>query len=122
MGNKLFTSGMDVAWCKKFLDRMKSRFGGTPFLYTSKSYTNYYDWSSVANQYPLWGAEYGGYEDTVGYETDPWQSSMGWGAWGRIPTIFQYTGNGVLESAGTNGYFDFNLFYGNAADWAAYCK
>lgn len=122
VGNKLFTSGMDVAWCKKFLDRMKSRFGGTPFLYTSKSYTNYYDWSSVAKQYPLWGAEYGGYEDTVGYETDPWQSSMGWGAWGRIPTIFQYTGNGVLESAGTGGYFDFNLFYGNAADWTAYCK
>ena len=120
-GNPLFDSGMDVAWCKKFLDRLKSRFGGTPFLYTSKSFCNSYNWSSVASSYPLWGAEYPDYEDVNGYQLNPWQSSSSWGAWGRYPTIFQYTGTGVLGKSLTGvEYFDFDLFYGNRAQWNSY--
>ncbi len=121
-GNKLFDTGMDVAWCKKFLDRLKSKFGGTPFLYTSKNYTNAYDWSPVAKKYPLWGAEYPDFNDVNGYQANPWQSSRGWGAWGSKPTIFQYTGTGVLEKNGNIEYFDFDLFYGTKEDWQAYCK
>ena len=117
IGNKLFDTGKDVAWCKKFLDRLKLRFGGTPVLYTSKSYTNAYDWSSVAQSYPLWGAEYPDYEDINGYQSNPWQSSRKWGAWGSYPTIFQYTGTGVLTHNGGCSHFDFDLFYGSATDW-----
>lgn len=116
-GNKLFDTGKDVAWCKKFLDRLKLRFGGTPLLYTSKSYTNSYNWSTVANSYPLWGAEYPNYDDINGYQSDPWQSSRKWGAWGSYPTIFQYTGTGVLKHNGGCSHFDFDLFYGSATDW-----
>ena len=119
-GNKLFDTGMDVAWCKKFLDRLKSKYGGTPYLYTSKNYTNAYDWSSVAKAYPLWGAQYPDYEDVLGYQLNPWQSSEPWGAWGVLPTIFQYTGTGKLEQNGGNEYFDFDLFYGSTEDWVTY--
>ena len=116
-GNKLFDTGKDVAWCKKFLDRLKLRFGGTPLLYTSKSYTNAYNWSSVASSYPLWGAEYPDYDDVYGYQSNPWQSSRKWGAWGTYPTIHQYTSTGVLSRNGGCEYFDCNVFYGSASDW-----
>ncbi len=116
-GNKLFDTGKDVAWCKKFLDRLKLRFGGTPVIYTSKSYTNAYNWSSVANSYPLWGAEYPDYDDVYGYQSNPWQSSRQWGAWGSYPTIHQYTSTGVLSRNGGCKYFDCNIFYGSATDW-----
>lgn len=119
-GNKLFGTGMDVQWCKKFLDRLKSRFGGTPFLYTSKSVCNQYNWSSVSSSYPLWGAEYANYKNVYGYVSEPWQSTSPWGSWGTYPTIFQYTGNGVLGKQTGIDSFDFNLFYGNRTDWNKY--
>lgn len=118
-GNKLFDTGKDVEWCKKFLDRLQSKFGGTPLLYTSKYYTTKYNWSSVASKYPLWGAQYPDYNPIYGYQTDPWQSSGKWGAWGATPTIFQYTSTGVLTNNGGIKEFDFNLFYGNRNDWKA---
>ncbi len=121
-GNKLFNTGMDVAWCKKFLDRLKERYGGTPFIYTSKNYVNAYDWTSVANSYPLWGAEYPDYNDVLGYQSNPWQSSRGWGAWGSKPKIFQYTGTGVLVNNGGIDYFDFDLFYGDKSSWESYLR
>jgi len=116
-GNSLFESGKDVAWCKKFLDRLKLRFGGTPLIYMSKSVTNVYDWSSVANSYPLWGAQYASYDSVYGYQSDPWQSSAPWGAWGKDPLIFQYASTGVLTHNGGIKYFDFNLFHGSVSDW-----
>ena len=119
-GNPTFDTGQDVAWCKTFLDRLKSRFGGTPFLYTSKSYTNRYDWSAVASSYPLWGAQYASNDPVYGYQTDPWQSSTKWGAWGRFPTIFQYSGNGKLARNGGSSALDLNLFYGSRPDWKRY--
>ena len=119
-GNPTFNSGQDVAWCKTFLDRLKSRFGGTPFIYTSKSVTNAYNWSSVANSYPLWGAQYASNNPVYGYQANPWQSSSKWGAWGRFPTIFQYSGNGKLTRNGGSGSLDLNLFYGTRNDWRRY--
>lgn len=119
-GNELFDSGEDVEWCKLFLDRIQELFGGTPFLYTSKDYAIKYDWSPVAESYPLWGAEYPDYEEVEGYDNDPWQSSRKWGVWGALPTIFQYTSSGTLEHNGGIDAFDFNLFYGKRADWLAY--
>lgn len=120
IGNNKFDTGADVEWCKKFLDRVKLRFGGTPYLYISKNYTNIYDWSNVAADYPLWGAEYPDFKDINGYQDDPWQSSNPWGAWGFQPTIFQYTSTGVLEKNGGIDHFDFDLFYGGINDWLRY--
>ena len=119
-GNKLFDTGMDVAWCKKFMDHLQSLYGGIPFLYTSKNYCNAYDWTSVAAEYPLWGAQYADSNDTHGYQANPWQSSNPWGAWGSVPTIFQYSGTGVLDHNGGMEYFDMNIFYGTRDDWYTY--
>ena len=119
-GNPTFNTGQDVAWCKTFLDRLRSRFGGTPFIYTSKNYTNAFDWSAVASTYPLWGAQYTSNNPVYGYQADPWQSSDKWGAWGRFPTIFQYSGNGRLVRNGGSAAFDLNLFYGTRDDWRRY--
>lgn len=121
-GNHLFDTGQDVAWCKKFLDRLQSKMGGTPFLYTSKNYTNAYDWSSVAAKYPLWGAQYPDMEPQYGYLSDPWQSKGPWGAWGYLPTIFQYSGTGVLKYSGGMDQLDINIFYGNSNDWMSYTR
>lgn len=121
-GNPTFETGTDVAWCKKFLDRLASKFGGTPLIYTSKNVTNEFEWSSVAKDYPLWGAEYPNYDPIYGYQSDPWQSSRPWGAWGKYPLIFQYTGTGVLQKNGGIDMFDFDLFYGSVSDWKALLK
>lgn len=116
-GNDLFGSGQDVTWCKKFLNRLKKKMGGTPLLYTSKNETNVRDWSSVAKSYPLWGAQYPDYEPVYGYLSEPWQSRDGWGAWGAFPLIFQYSGSGYLKNAGKWRAFDLDLFYGTVGDW-----
>lgn len=89
-GNRTFETGQDVSWCKKFMDRMDELMGGNCILYTSKGVCNEYDWSPVAN-HPLWGAEYA-YDDYTyqGYQDEPWQSDLRWGAWGHGVAIHQY--------------------------------
>ena len=118
-GNKTFNTGKDVTWCKKFLDRLRSRYGGTPFIYMSKSVTTAYDWSSIAKDYPLWGAMYASDDDVIGYLDDPWLPTSAWGAWGTPPTIYQYSSTGVLKSSGMD-YLDINKFYGTREDWYRY--
>ena len=121
-GNKSFNTGIDTIWCKTFLDRLKALFGGTPFLYTSKNYTNAYNWSNVSKSYPLWGAQYADMNDVFGYQTNPWQSASNWGSWGPRPKIFQYSSTGVLVHDGGAGHLDLDLFYGSPAEWDSYCK
>lgn len=120
-GNPAFCSGLDVQWCKSFLDRLADIFGGTPLLYTSKGICNTYDWSPCA-KYPLWGAEYA-YEDYVyqGYESDPWQSGYSWGAWGNTATIHQYGYVLPKPNDGGVGALDGDIFYGTKADWQRMC-
>ena len=120
-GNKKFLTGVDVQWCKTFLDELRRLFGGTPFIYTSKSVTNDYNWSSVAKTYPLWGAEYA-YADVTyqGYLSNPWQSSRGWGAWGSMAKIHQY---GFVNPKPNNGGYDSldaDIFYGTVNQWKNY--
>lgn len=122
LGNPKFGGSGDVTWCKRFLDRISERFGGTPMLYTSKGVCNSYDWSSVASKYPLWGAEYA-YEDYVyqGYESNPWQSKVKWGAWGAMPTIFQYGYVNPKPNNGGKSSLDADAFYGTRDDWQRFC-
>jgi hypothetical protein len=72
----------------------------------------------VAAKYPLWGAEYAyASKPYYDYEEDPWQSDAKWGAWGYLPTIFQYASTGVLENNAGIEYFDINKFYGTRTTW-----
>jgi len=121
-GNPLFLSGQDVVWCKRFLDRMVERFGGTPLIYTSKGVCNSYDWSPVAATYPLWGAEYA-YEDKIyqGYEQSPWQSSHPWGAWGSDVAIHQYGYVNPRPSNGGYSCLDADKAHVTRETWDKWC-
>ena len=109
---------LGVAWAKKWLDRVKSKTGVTPGIYTSKSVCFAYDWSSVAKTYPLWVAQYPNYEET-GFLSELWTDGWDFGAW-ESPLVFQYTGTGRIP--GYSGHLDLNLFYGTRADWQNRCK
>ena len=120
-GNPVFCSGMDVGWCKSFLDRIAERMGATPMLYTGKNVCNTYDWSPCVT-YPLWGAQYA-YEDHVyqDYESNPWQSALGWGAWGHDIAIHQYGYVLPKPNDGGVGALDGDICYLSREEWQRMC-
>lgn len=73
-----------VSYCKAFLDRVKSKTGITPFLYTNQNHTVTLDWSSVKGTYPLWVAIYDN-NSTATVNTNGWKY-----------IIKQYTADGSL--------------------------
>lgn len=99
------TVGVDYA--KEFLDRVKKVTGKKALIYMSAGVTRAYDWSSVAKTYPLWVAQYGS-DDLTGYQSDPWNDGLGYGAW-VAPHIFQYSSHGRLPGYGAN--LDINIMY-----------
>lgn len=102
-----------VAKVKEFLDEFTRLSGVRPLIYTSKSVVNSRNWSSIAKDYALWGAQYANYNVT-GFQSNPWTDSNAWGAWGT-PAIFQYTSSGRLS--GYSGNVDLDLFYGSLSDF-----
>lgn len=62
--------GNGVWWAKEWLDHVKEKTGVTPVIYMSKSVCRQYDWSPVASEYPLWGAQYAS-DNPMGYDNDP---------------------------------------------------
>ena len=113
--NKLFGTGFDVQWCKRFLDRIAELMEAKPLIYMSKSTTRMCDWSSVATSYPLWVAQYAS-NNTTGYQSNPWTDSYSFGAWAK-PLIFQYSATGRVN--GYEGDLDLDLFYGSRNSWVA---
>ena len=113
--NKLFGTGFDVQWCKRFLDRIAELMEAKPLIYMSKSTTRMCDWSSVATSYPLWVAQYAS-NNTTGYQSNPWTDSYSFGAWAK-PLIFQYSATGRVD--GYEGDLDLDLFYGSRNSWVA---
>lgn len=103
------------SWAKAWLDRVREKTCVTPGIYMSKSTCREHSWSAVAKTYPLWVAQYPGYEPT-GYQKNPWTDSHGYGAWSK-PIIFQYTSEGRVKGYGNR--LDLDLFYGTAADFKA---
>lgn len=113
--NKLFGTGFDVQWCKRFLDRIAELMEAKPLIYMSKSTTRMCDWSSVATSYPLWVAQYAS-NNTTGYQSNPWTDSYSFGAWAKS-LIFQYSATGRVN--GYEGDLDLDLFYGSRNSWVA---
>ena len=113
--NQLFGTGKDVAWCKAFLDEVYSLTGVRPLIYMSKSVCRKYDWSSVAQNYPLWCAQYKS-NSITDYQSSPWTDSNSFGAWGK-PTIYQYSSHGRI--AGYDANIDLDLAYMTADQWRA---
>ena len=105
-------------WVKEFCDEVKRLTGVVPIVYTSKSVTRSYNFTDVAKTYKLWGAQYANYNIT-GYQTDPWNDGLDWGAWGKTPWMRQYSGTGRIR--GYSGNLDLDLFYSNKAAWQNAC-
>lgn len=99
------------SYAKDFMDQVRKRTGLTMFIYGSKeSCFNAFNWNEVKRAgYPCWGAQYPNYDPIHGYKSNPWQSTRQWGAWGRYPSIFQYTS--VLRLDGYAGNLDGDLAY-----------
>ncbi|OFK23328.1 RICIN domain-containing protein [Olsenella sp. HMSC062G07] len=103
------------AYAKAFLDKVYELTGVRPLIYTSKSVTREYDWSSVASSgYGLWVAQYANMAPQHGYNPDPWTDGRGYGAW-DAPTMFQYTSTGYLSGWGSP--LDLDVFYGDEEAW-----
>ena len=112
------TQFSNIQYAKQWLDLLYSRTGVRGFIYMSKSVCRQFDWSSVANTYKLWGAQYPNYNKT-GYQSNPWTDNKGWGAWDS-PTIFQYSSSGSLS--GYNGNLDLDLSYIDKTEWLKNAK
>lgn len=108
-----------MAWCKAWLDEVYKQTGVRGFVYMSKDNgCRAHDWSSVAKDYPLWGAQYASNNQTD-YQSNPWTDGNAWGAWGS-PAIHQYSSHGDIE--GYNKNIDIDLAYMGRAQWLAYAS
>lgn len=103
------------SWAEMWMDYVYEKTGVKPIIYMSKSVTRGYDWSSVAEKYALWGAQYA---DILphGWIDDPWTDSYPWGAWGDgYPLIFQYSSVGGIQ--GYSGNLDKNISSATVNEW-----
>lgn len=113
--NTAFGTGKDVTWCKTFLDEVHRLTGIRALIYMSKSVCRKYDWSAVAQSYPLWCAQYKS-NSTTDYQSSPWTDNNGFGAWDK-DTIRQYSSHGRIT--GYNDEIDIDLAYMSAEQWRA---
>lgn len=113
--NGKFGSGQDVTWCKTWLDEVYRLTGVRALIYMSKSVTRKYNWAAVAQNYPLWCAQYKS-NSTTDYQSAPWTDSNSFGAWGK-DTIRQYSSHGRI--AGYNANIDLDLAHMSADQWRA---
>ena len=108
----------NVAWAKKWLDRVYQRSGVKPVIYMSESVVNSYDWSSVANaDYGLWVAKYRDNNPDYNYNMAN-AGSRPRVKWWKFYCMWQWTSSGRLN--GYNGNLDCDVFYGDGSTWDAY--
>lgn len=105
----------DVAWAKRWLDRVTQRTGVKPYIYMSESIANAYDWSSVVKAgYKLWVAKYR--DNTADYNYDMSKAGTppkvkNW----KTYIMWQWTSAGRLD--GYSGNLDCDVFYGTVENW-----
>lgn len=105
----------DVAWAKRFLDRVYQQTAVKPFIYMSEYIENSYNWNSVADAgYKLWVAKYRDYSPDYNYDMTYAGSNPEVIHWSDY-TMWQWTSSGSLD--GYYGNLDCNQFYGSVQDW-----
>ena len=108
----------NVAWAKRWLDRVYQLSGVKPVIYMSESVVNANDWSSVAAaDYGLWVAKYRDNNPDYNYNmanagTRPRVK------WWKNYCMWQWTSSGRLT--GYSGNLDCDVFYGDGSTWDAY--
>lgn len=108
----------DVAWAKRWLDRVYQLSGVKPVIYMSESVVNANNWSSVANaDYGLWVAKYRDNNPDYNYNMSS-AGSKPKVKWWEFYCMWQWTSSGRL--AGYSGNLDCDVFYGDGSTWDAY--
>jgi GH25 family lysozyme M1 (1,4-beta-N-acetylmuramidase)/LysM repeat protein len=108
----------DVAWAKRWLDRVYQLSGVKPAIYMSESVVNAHDWSSVVNaDYGLWVAKYRDNNPDYNYDMAN-AGSRPKVKWWPFYCMWQWTSSGRLN--GYSGNLDCNVFYGDNSTWDAY--
>ena len=108
----------NVAWAKRWLDRVYQLSGVKPVIYMSESVVNANDWSSVAAaDYGLWVAKYRDSNPDYNYNMAN-AGSRPRVKWWKFYCMWQWTSSGRLN--GYNGNLDCNVFYGDGTTWDAY--
>lgn len=108
----------NVAWAKRWLDRVYQLSGVKPVIYMSESVVNANNWSSVANaDYGLWVAKYRDNNPDYNYNISN-AGSRPRVKWWKFYCMWQWTSSGRL--AGYNGNLDCDVFYGDGSTWDAY--
>nr|DAE64095.1 MAG TPA: hypothetical protein [Caudoviricetes sp.] len=108
----------DVAWAKRWLDRVYQLSGVKPVIYMSESVVNVNNWSAVAAaDYGLWVAKYRDNNPDYNYNMAN-AGSRPHVKWWKFYCMWQWTSSGRLDGYGSN--LDCNVFYGDAATWDAY--
>lgn len=108
----------NVAWAKRWLDRVYQLSGVKPVIYMSESVVNANNWSAVAAaDYGLWVAKYR--DNVIDYNYN--MSNAGRKPkvkWWKFYCMWQWTSSGRLT--GYNGNLDCDVFYGDGSTWDAY--
>lgn len=108
----------NVAWAKRWLDRVYQLSGVKPVIYMSESVVNANDWSSVAAaDYGLWVAKYRDNNPDYNYNMAN-AGSRPKVKWWKFYCMWQWTSTGRLNGYG--GYLDCDVFYGDQSTWDAY--
>lgn len=111
------TLAMGTGYLKACLDEVFRLTGVKPMVYCSQIQAlESQDFSAIAAAgYPLWVAQYANHNPVRAFIENPWHT----GTSAPFPkyTMRQYTDSGYLLGWSKN--LDFDLFYGDAADWAA---
>lgn len=108
----------DVAWAKRWLDRVYQLSGVKPVIYMSESVVNANNWSAVATaDYGLWVAKYRDNNPDYNYDMGS-AGSRPKVKWWKFYCMWQWTSSGRLN--GYSGNLDCNVFYGDGSTWDAY--
>lgn len=108
----------NVAWAKRWLDRVYQLSGVKPVIYMSESVVNANDWSAVAAaDYGLWVAKYRDNNPDYNYNMAN-AGSRPKVKWWKFYCMWQWTSTGRLNGYG--GYLDCDVFYGDQSTWDAY--
>lgn len=101
----------NVAWAKRWLDRVYQLSGVKPVIYMSESVVNANNWSAVAAaDYGLWVAKYRDNNPDYNYNMAN-AGSRPKVKWWKFYCMWQWTSTGRLNGYG--GYLDCDVFYGD---------
>ena len=107
----------DVAWAKRWLDRVFQQTGVRPYIYMSEYVENSYDWTPVSEaNYKIWVAKYRDNDPDYNYDMSksgvmPYVKNWKNGDF----IMWQWTSSGRLD--GYDGNLDCDYFCGSVENW-----